>query len=230
VISDGWAPGALRSKARIAEIRAELLDDPIGVVVVDDLIDETAASEMTELFDGARFEDECRLVGGSDPVSLARWLAASDDERLWRVGRLRSTTRGHGLGSGALALLSLGRSMASLGAWLAEILGEPLGEGRGPVPVMLEGHHSLRPHVLDPSVDRVRVEVFVSPWEPGWGGELVAVGPAERVMRITPARCRGLVIDAKREPTLFVSPRSRSAAPRTSLVVTFAPLSGGGRT
>ena len=217
-----WVRPELGSEARRAEIRDELAADPIGVMPVDGLLDHAVASDIAAALEGAAFSDEYRLAGAHEPVTRSVWLDASDDERLWYVGRLSSLSDPSRLGDGALGLLELRRSRDVLGAWLTDVLGAPVGEGSGPALIRLDVEHSVRPHILDPARVRCRVDIVLSHWDERWGGRYVAVGPAERTRRLDPIFGSAFVVDAARQSTVFVAPRSPGAPPMLMLTMTFA--------
>lgn len=222
-----WLPPDLGSDATRTKLRDELASDPIGVIAVDGVLDHDVVSEMADALEDAVFSDEYRLTGRADPVTASAWREAGDEERLWRVGRLSALSDASRLSDGALALLELHRSADILGVWLAHVLGAQLGDATGPVVTRLDVDHSVRPHTLDPTSARCRVDIVLSRWDERWGGDYVAVGSAERVRRLVPRYGSGFIVDAMRSPVTFIAPRRPGSPPMSMLTMTFASARDG---
>lgn len=225
---EGWVAEPIRSHAAVGRLRSQLAADPIGAVAIDSFLEPGVAKEVSGLLVRSTFHDEHRLFGVDTPVDETRWRDAEDRTRVWRVGRIADVGPRHRLGPGVIALLRLRGAAASLRGWLEEVLDRPLGDATAIAPMRLDPGHSVRPHVLDPASARAQVHVFLSPsWDPRWGGEQVVVGPAERARRIVPGFNRAVLCDGVRGATIFVAPRTPSAPPRLSLVVSFASAGAG---
>jgi hypothetical protein len=174
-----WIQPEHLEEEAIARYRAAFESHPAHLVVIDNFLQPLIAERLSRfLSDEAEFKITYGLYSTEEAVSEDAWRSASDEDRLFKLGRLSGTAPEFQRSANALTYLQFRMTFQrpDLKAFFEAITGMTLGNSNDfGAQVMTQGD-LLRPHSDDNRNREIALVIYLAPeWKPAFGGQLRVV-------------------------------------------------------
>lgn len=219
-----WVQPQHLDEHAIRASREAFAGHPARLVVLARFLLEPIAERLNRfLATEAEYRIEHGLYSVEDRgVSEQDWLAAADQDRFFRIGKLVGTPPQYQMSPNALTYLRFRKAFQDprLKGFFEEITDLPLGLSDDFGSHAMRKGDFLRPHSDDNRGRRLALVLYLTPdWGPAFGGALHMVDSRERVTKIDAEYNSVIAFDVLAGTTHFVAPVEPAAGDRVRLTI-----------
>jgi hypothetical protein len=206
----------------LTRYREAFVRHPAQLVVVEDfLLDDVAERISRFLAEEALFEKEHGLYSIDGPVPEERWQSADEDDRLFRLSRLKGISPESMMSPNAMTYLRLRQSLqqAEFREFFEALTGLELGSSDDFGVHSMSVGDFLRAHSDDVRNRSIALVMYLSPgWQPSYGGALHMADETGE-SRIEATYNSIVVFDVQAENTHLVAPIEAAAGNARRLTI-----------
>jgi hypothetical protein len=207
----------------LTRYRQAFVGHPAQLVVVEDfLLDDVAERISRFLAEEALFEREHGLYSIEGPVPEEQWQSAEEDDRLFRLSRLKGISPEHMMSPNAMTYLRLRQALqqAEFREFFEALTGLELGSSDDFGVHSMSVGDFLRAHSDDLRDRSIAFVMYLSPgWNPSYGGALHMVDETSGETRIDASYNSIVVFDVQSENTHLVAPIEAAAGNARRLTI-----------
>jgi len=171
-----WIQPQHLEEAALERYRQSFNSHPARLVVLKNFLQPAVAERLSRfLSTEAEFKTEYGLYSIETAVSEEQWQSATDDDRLFKFGKLVGTPPQFQTSPNALTYLQFRMTFQrpELKAFFEEISGMPLGGSNDFGAHAMTSESLLRPHSDDDKNRQIALVIYLTPgWKPAYGGQL----------------------------------------------------------
>jgi hypothetical protein len=201
----------------------EFTSHPARLVVIKDFLVKDVAARLSQfLSTEAEYEPEHGLNSVEGPVTGEQWLAAAEDDRFFRYGRLTRIGAEHMLSPNALTYLQFRQIFQGpyLKAFFESVSGLQLGASDDFGSHFMTAGDFLRPHSDDNRNRRLALVIYLSPgWEPQFGGQLYVTDRDGEITQVEADYNSVIAFDVLADSTHFVAPVEPAVGSRARMTI-----------